>query len=121
MDFIDRRWSETFKVSLKIKLILSKTAFFSSVDIDDIFVGDSGTRLGKSDVSAMIDFTNKLGSLWFPSHYVLLDTLFIVKLELNFESIKSGIRQLKIFTWSLAFHQSTCIAATIQKMRVKTI
>ena len=66
VDFIDRRWSETFKVSLKIKFILSKTAFFSSVDIDDIFVGDSGTRLGKSDVSAMIDFTNKLGSLWFP-------------------------------------------------------
>ena len=29
------------------------------VDIDDIFVGAAGTRIGKSDVDAMIAFTNK--------------------------------------------------------------
>ena len=41
------------------------------IDIDDIFVGTAGTRLGPSDVDAMVDFTNHWRKIIPNFHFVI--------------------------------------------------
>lgn len=41
------------------------------IDIDDIFVGTAGTRLGQSDVDAMVDFTNHWRKVIPDFHFVI--------------------------------------------------
>ena len=44
---------------------------YIQIDIDDIFVGNAGTKLGKSDVDAMIDFTKKWEKIIASFHFVI--------------------------------------------------
>ena len=41
------------------------------IDIDDIFVGAPGTRMGASDVDAMVDFTQKWNKTIENFHFII--------------------------------------------------
>lgn len=44
---------------------------YVQIDIDDIFVGNAGTRVGQSDVDAMIAFTDRWNAIIPNFHFVI--------------------------------------------------